>query len=48
MNTATQIGTNKQLRDTYALADKYRDPQGVILSYANINACGSRYLSANV
>ena len=40
MNTATQIGTNKQLRDTYALADKYRDPQGVILSYDNAYEIG--------
>ena len=40
MNTATQIGTNKQLRDTYALADKYRDPQGVILAYDNAYKIG--------
>ena len=40
MNTATQIGTNKQLRDTYVLADKYRDPQGVILAYDNAYKIG--------
>jgi methanol--5-hydroxybenzimidazolylcobamide Co-methyltransferase len=40
MNTATKIGTNKELRDTYALADKYRDPQGVILSYDNAYLIG--------
>ena len=40
MNTATQIGVAKQLRDTYVLADKYRDPQGVILSYDNAYLIG--------
>lgn len=40
MNTATQIGTNKELRDTYVLADKYRDPQGVILAYDNAYKIG--------
>ncbi|WP_304123095.1 methanol--corrinoid protein co-methyltransferase MtaB [Methanosphaera cuniculi] len=40
MNTATQIGTNKELRDTYTLADKYRDPQGVILAYDNAYKIG--------
>ena len=40
MNTATQIGTNKDLRDTYVLADKYRDPQGVILAYDNAYKIG--------
>jgi methanol--5-hydroxybenzimidazolylcobamide Co-methyltransferase len=40
MNTATQIGVNKELRDTYVLADKYRDPQGVILAYDNAYRIG--------
>ena len=40
MNTATEIGTNKELRDTYVLADKYRDPQGVILAYDNAYKIG--------
>ncbi len=40
MNTATQIGTNKALRDSYVLADKYRDPQGVILAYDNAYRIG--------
>lgn len=40
MNTATQIGTNKELRDTYTLADKYRDPQGIILAYDNAYKIG--------
>lgn len=40
MNTATQIGTDKELRATYALADKYRDPQSVILSYDNAYKIG--------
>ena len=40
MNTATQIGTAKALRDSYVLADKYRDPQGVVLSYDNAYLIG--------
>ena len=40
MNTAKQIGTAKQLRDSYVLADKYRDPQGVILAYDNAYRIG--------
>lgn len=40
MNTATQIGTAKELRDTYVLADKYRDPQGVLLAYDNAYKVG--------
>ena len=40
MNTAKQIGTAKELRDTYVLADKYRDPQGVILAYDNAYQIG--------
>ena len=40
MNTATQIGTAKALRDTYVLADKYRDPQGVVLAYDNAYKIG--------
>jgi len=40
MNTATQIGTAKALRDSYTLADKYRDPQGVILAYDNAYKIG--------
>ena len=40
MNTATKIGTAKELRDTYVLADKYRDPQGVILAYDNAYRIG--------
>ena len=40
MNTATQIGTAKELRDSYVLADKYRDPQGVILAYDNAYQIG--------
>ena len=35
MNTATQIGTDKELRATYALSDKYRDPLSVVLAYDN-------------
>jgi methanol--5-hydroxybenzimidazolylcobamide Co-methyltransferase len=40
MNTAKQIGTAKALRDSYVLADKYRDPQGVILAYDNAYRIG--------
>jgi methanol--5-hydroxybenzimidazolylcobamide Co-methyltransferase len=40
MNTATTIGTAKALRDSYVLADKYRDPQGVILAYDNAYLIG--------
>ena len=40
MNTAKQIGTAKPLRDSYVLADKYRDPQGVILAYDNAYRIG--------
>ena len=40
MNTATQIGTAEELRDTYTLADKYRDPQGVIIAYDNAYKIG--------
>ena len=40
MNTAKQIGTAKELRDSYVLADKYRDPQGVILAYDNAYKIG--------
>ena len=40
MNTATQIGTAKALRDTYVLADKYRDPQGIVLAYDNAYKIG--------
>ena len=40
MNTATLIGHAKELRDTYVLADKYRDPQGVVLAYDNAYKIG--------
>jgi len=35
MNVAIQAGQHKILRDLYVLADKYRDPQALILAYDN-------------
>ncbi|MBE6494382.1 MAG: methanol--corrinoid methyltransferase [Methanosphaera stadtmanae] len=45
MNAATQIGTNKELRASYAMADKYRDPQGVILAYDNAYKIGEAIIA---
>lgn len=40
MNTATKMGEEDTLRDMYTLADKYRDPQGLILAYDNAYRIG--------
>ena len=40
MNTATKINKEKDLRDIYTLADKYRDPQALILAYDNAYRIG--------
>jgi methanol--5-hydroxybenzimidazolylcobamide Co-methyltransferase len=40
MNTAIQTGEDKTLRDLYTLADKYRDPQALILAYDNAYRIG--------
>jgi methanol--5-hydroxybenzimidazolylcobamide Co-methyltransferase len=40
MNTAIQTGQHKILRDLYVLADKYRDPQSLILAYDNAYRIG--------
>ena len=41
MNTAIETENNKILRDLYTLADKYRDPQALILAYDNAHRIGS-------
>ena len=33
MNTATQLGTEKQLRDMYMYADRFRGPEAYVLAY---------------
>ena len=40
MNTAIETENNKILRDLYTLADKYRDPQALILAYDNAHRIG--------
>ena len=45
MNTATMIGVNKELRDTYVVTDKYRDPQGIVLAYDNAYQIGEAIVS---
>ncbi len=40
MNTAIKTGNEKTLRDLFALSDKYRDPQGYILSFGNAYRIG--------
>ncbi len=40
MNTATKIGKENDLRDMYTLADKYRDPQSLVLAYDNAYRIG--------
>jgi methanol--5-hydroxybenzimidazolylcobamide Co-methyltransferase len=40
MNTAIQTGNAKVLRNLYCLADKYRDPQALIMAYDNAYRIG--------
>lgn len=40
MNTAIETENDKILRDLYTLADKYRDPQALILAYDNAHRIG--------
>ena len=40
MNTATKINKAEELRDMYTLADKYRDPQALVLAYDNAYRIG--------
>lgn len=40
MNTAIETKNDKILRDLYTLADKYRDPQALILAYDNAHRIG--------
>ncbi|MBZ9571268.1 methanol--corrinoid methyltransferase [Methanobrevibacter sp. TMH8] len=40
MNTAIETGEGKTLRDLYTLADKYRDPQALVLAYDNAYRIG--------
>ncbi|AKB76216.1 Methanol:corrinoid methyltransferase [Methanosarcina lacustris Z-7289] len=40
MNTALKLGKGKDLRDILALSDKYRDPQGYVVSYENAYRVG--------
>lgn len=40
MNTATEMGKGKELRDMYTMTDKFRDPQALILAYDNAYRIG--------
>ncbi|WP_304123089.1 methanol--corrinoid protein co-methyltransferase MtaB [Methanosphaera cuniculi] len=40
MNTATKMGEEDTLRDMYTLADKYRDPQALVIAYDNAYRIG--------
>jgi Methanol-cobalamin methyltransferase B subunit. len=40
MNTALKTGNEKVLRDLVMLSDRYRDPQGYVLSYDNAYRIG--------
>ncbi|WP_409199708.1 methanol--corrinoid protein co-methyltransferase MtaB [Methanobrevibacter sp. DSM 116169] len=40
MNASIEMGEEKTLRDIYTLADKYRDPQALILAYDNAYRIG--------
>ncbi|AKB17401.1 MULTISPECIES: methanol--corrinoid protein co-methyltransferase MtaB [unclassified Methanosarcina] len=40
MNTSLKLGKGKDLRDILALSDKYRDPQGYVVSYENAYKVG--------
>ena len=40
MNTATKMGEEETLRDMYTLADKYRDPQALVIAYDNAYRIG--------
>ncbi len=45
MNTAKATGTAKDLRDNLVLADKYRDPQGIVLAYDSAYKIGEAIIA---